>query len=414
MRAHYAAAAKWLPLLQLARELRNVRELELVFGDRLWCAVEAAVEENSPRSSRHISSGDLLLRFLWCAVVTQYSTRLIKLIPKLLKLVPEKAEPALASLNPLHGLYPHPRGAAAEASGEGADAHRSSAESPLRLSASSCRSRVLRPQPPPPRPHGSSALPSLRTVAISGRNKRSALAVAKSLTPHPSASASAPADSSSEGNTCGAQSEASAAGEGRSLPRSSPRLSPPPASGCVSLSCSSSSACSRSLASSPSLRPRSLRDSPESCHSGESSARVGPRLPPEPHVEGSTDPRLAAASAPLPSARGGSPVCAMQSNWLEEIALLHMPLESCGFAFAAVREAGDSAARVVALQSTTLMYKKLEFSLSLQKKASLACFNIVLVNCAWLRRHPSAQGRRHSTLSTQRARFCVGCLSEGS
>ncbi|KEP62314.1 UNVERIFIED_CONTAM: hypothetical protein HHA_278815 [Hammondia hammondi] len=82
------AAADWLPLLQLARELCDVQELELVFVDRLWCAADGHrraetlfLQQLSPRVWRRIEK-----------------LQLVKLTPQLLELLDARAEAALASV----------------------------------------------------------------------------------------------------------------------------------------------------------------------------------------------------------------------------------------------------------------------------------------------------------------------------
>ncbi|RQX70407.1 hypothetical protein TGCAST_278815 [Toxoplasma gondii CAST] len=82
------AAADWLPLLQLARELCDVQELELVFVDRLWCAADGHrraetlfLQQLSPRVWRRIEK-----------------LQLVKLTPQLLELLDARAEAALTSV----------------------------------------------------------------------------------------------------------------------------------------------------------------------------------------------------------------------------------------------------------------------------------------------------------------------------
>ncbi|PHJ15382.1 f-box domain-containing protein, partial [Cystoisospora suis] len=87
-RTREAAAAKWRPLLQLARELRYVEELELVFVDRLWCAADG-----------HRRAEGLFLQLLQPSVWGSIrKLQLTKLTPQLLGLLHSKTKSSLSTL----------------------------------------------------------------------------------------------------------------------------------------------------------------------------------------------------------------------------------------------------------------------------------------------------------------------------
>lgn len=132
--------------------------------------------------------------------------------------------------------------------------------------------------------------------------------------------------------------------------------SPPPSASSVRSSSFSSSCGVSSVKPKPSRATTALTRGGE-CEEGVAGGRGG--LGPAP--SGTEGGHGGVSPSPSSSACGGG-AGGLHKSWLEEVALLHVTLEGCGFSFLCMKEeegsSSSSSSRVSALQSTTLVYRR--------------------------------------------------------